>query len=120
MKKILCMLSRPPYHSSHDLELVEAAMVGAVFDMKVSVLFRGEGVWALLDGQDADALGVRTFSKVLSALPTYEVDDIYVCSDSLAVRNIDVAELVLPVQMLTPTQQGELMQSQDAVLGAQS
>ena len=55
MKKMLCVVSRPPYSGSHDLELIEAAMVGAVFDLKVSVLFRGEGVWALLEGQNADA-----------------------------------------------------------------
>ena len=119
MNKILCIISRPPYQGSHDLELIEAAMVGAVFEMQVSILFRGEGVWALQDGQDAGALQQRTLSKVLSALPTYEVERLYVCAESLQSRNMDSADFCIPAAALTLEQQQALIAEQHAVLGAQ-
>ena len=120
MNNILCVVSRPPYQGSHDLELLEAAMVGAVFDMQVSLLFRDEGVWALLDGQDASPLQQRTFSKVLSALPTYEVESLYVCAESLRERGLASAALCMQVTPLSLAEQQQLMAEQHAVLGAQA
>jgi len=120
MNKMLCIISRPPYQGSHDLELIEAAMVGAVFDMQVSILFRGEGVWALLEGQDATPLGQRTLSKVLSALPTYEVEHLYVCAQALAEHGIDPAQLCVAAEAVDLAEQQALIAAQHAVLGAQA
>lgn len=120
MKKILCVISRPPYNTSHTIELLEAAMVGAVFDFSVSVLFRDQGVWALTPNQDASLLGRRTVGKVLSALPTYEIDAIYVCRQSLQNSGLDFSSLVLKSQPLDYAEQAILFSKQDAILGAQS
>lgn len=120
MNKILCIISRPPYQGSHDLELIEAAMVGAVFDMQVSILFRDEGVWALLDGQDAGPLEQRTFSKVLSALPAYEVDKLYVCSESLNQRGVSPDQFCIAATPLSVAEQQTLIAEHEAVLGAQA
>ena len=119
MNKILCVISRPPYQGSHDLELIEAAMVGAVFDMQVSILFRDEGVWALLEGQDASPLQQRTFGKVLSALPTYEVEQLFVCSESLEQRGISTDQFCVAATPLSAAEQQTLIAEQEAVLGAQ-
>lgn len=120
MKKLLCIISHPPYQDSHSLELIESAMVGAVFDFQVSLLFRDEGVWGLLDGQDAGALQQRTFAKVLSALPTYEVDAVYVCASAMDEHKLGVEQFALPVRPVSFAEQAQLIAGQDAVLGAQA
>jgi len=120
VKNMLCVISQPPYASSHSLEAIEAAMVGAVFDFNVSVLFRGEGVWCLLDNQNAVPLQQRTVSKVLQALPTYDIDKIYVCSAALKEHNLAASDLCLPAKSLAPIEQGRLLSEQDVAIGAQS
>lgn len=119
MKTLLCVVSQAPYANSQSLELLETAMVAAVFDMKVSLLFRGEGLWALLDNQDGALLGQRTLSKVLLALPDYDINDIFVCSESANDKRIDTSHLTLPVKQLNTTEQAQLISQQDVVMGAQ-
>ncbi|MCR9258226.1 MAG: DsrE family protein [Pseudomonadaceae bacterium] len=117
MKKLMCVINQPPYANSHVLELLETAMVAAVFDMQVSLLFCGEGLWNLLQKQNADPLGQRTVSKVLLAMPDYDVSAIYVCADTLQDKQIDTDEFVLPVTFLNKAAQADLMSEQDAVMG---
>jgi tRNA 2-thiouridine synthesizing protein C len=119
MKKLLCIISRPPYTGSHDIELVETGLVGAVFDFSVSLLFRDDGVWALLPNQNGSLIGRRTLSKLLTALPTYEINDVYVCADSIASRGLSADVLVDSVIPITLEDQAQLIGSQDAVIGAQ-
>lgn len=120
MKRVLCIVSNPPYANSHSLELIETAMVGAVFDFKVSVLFRNEGVWSLLKNQDAGPLQQRTLANVLTALPTYDVEDIYVCADSANNRNLSPGDFAIDVKLVGMPEQAKLIATQDAVIGAQS
>jgi len=117
---ILGIISRPPYQDSHDLELIEVAMVAAVFDMNVSLLFRDAGIWALLDNQDASPLEQRTLSKVLTALPAYEVENIYVCADSMDKYALSGQQFCLPIIALSLIEQQQLIAQQHAVLGAQA
>lgn len=73
-------------------------------------------VWQLLEGQDGEALATRTLSKVLQALPHYDVDALYVCAESLARRGLSVDDLVLPVQALDAAAQNALVAQQHAVV----
>jgi tRNA 2-thiouridine synthesizing protein C len=117
MKSLLCIISQPPYRNSHVLESIEAAMVAAVFDFDVSLLFRGEGLWSLMQAQEADALGLRSISKVLSALATYDIKSVYVSAEDLTALNLSLSDLCLSVTALEHQAQAQLIGRQDAVLG---
>ena len=47
MKKLLFIISTPPYSAKRGTALLDAAMVAAAFDAEVSLMFRGDGVWSL-------------------------------------------------------------------------
>ncbi|HEX7034616.1 MAG TPA: sulfurtransferase complex subunit TusC [Pseudomonadales bacterium] len=115
-KHILFLLRQPPYATSHALEALEAVLVAGVFDQVVSVLFSGDGVWQLVDGQDGAPLGQRTVAKVAQALPQYDVTNLYVCARSLEQRGLDVGDLALPVQVLDAVEQRTLIAAQHAVV----
>ena len=115
-KRILYLLRQPPYGSSHAVEALESALVSGVFEQTVSVLFKDDGVWQLVDAQDGALIGTRTVGKMLKALPEYEISQLFACGRSLKERNLSPADLVLPVKVLTPPEQGELLADQDAVL----
>jgi tRNA 2-thiouridine synthesizing protein C len=118
MKKILFILSNAPYANTHNLEILEAAMVGAVFDAQVSILFRGESVYSLLREQHGELIGQKSLNKVLGALPAYEVERIFVCAESVANRDL-LIDLDVPIQPLNLLQQANLISEQDVVVGAQ-
>ena len=120
MKRLLCVLAAPPYAGSRTVEMLEAARVGAVFDCRVALLARDEGVWALFNGQDGAALGARTVSQVLGAMPAYEVDEVYVCAASLQARGLTPEQLALPATVVDHLEQTALIAAQDAVLSAGS
>ncbi len=118
MKKMLFIISQPPYANSHNAELLEAAMVGAVFDGEVSLLFRDDGVWGLLPDQHGELIEQKTFSKMLSALSTYEVERLFACASSVADRDISIGHSA-EIELLTFEQQTALIAAQDVVIGAQ-
>jgi tRNA 2-thiouridine synthesizing protein C len=115
-RRILFLLRRPPYATSHALEALEAVLVAGVFDQRVSVLFADDGVWQLLRDQDGQALQTRTVARVASALPQYDVEQIFVCGDSLRQRHLSPADLVLPATLLDRDGQRALIARQDAVV----
>lgn len=115
-RKLLYLMRRAPYGSSHALEALESALVAAVFEQRVSVLFRDDGVWQLVRGQDGTTLGTRTLAKVVTALPEYDIDDLCVCADSLAARGLSAEDLVLELELLDAGAQRRRLLAADAVL----
>lgn len=113
--KLLLMLRRPPYEGVYLLEALDAALVAAAFDLKVSVLLLDDAVFALLRDQKADLIGRRTVGKLLLALPDYEINTVYACADSLSIRGLLAADTVIPVSVLNLDEQAELLGSNDVV-----
>ncbi len=116
MKNILYIISRAPYSGIQSFELIESAMVNAIFENNVSILFRAEGVWSLLKNQDGELLNFKTYSKVLAALPAYEINNLYFCEDSINERQINRDQINIPVRSLSLNEQQELIASQDVVM----
>ena len=119
MKNILYIISKSPYSGIKSFELIDSAMVSAIFENNVSVLFRAEGVWSLLSDQNGELLNSKTHSKVLSALPTYEIDNLYFCEDSVNERQINRDQIDIPVKPLSLNEQQQLIANQDIVMAGQ-
>lgn len=115
-RTLLFLMRCSPYGWSHALEALESVLVAAVFEQQVRVLFRDDGVWQLVDGQDAGPLGTRTVARVATALPEYDIEDLYVCADSLRARGLTPEDLALPVEPLDAAAQRALLLAADAVL----
>lgn len=117
-KKLLFVISTPPYASSRPLEALEAVLVAGVFEQQVSVLLRDDAVWGLLPGQDGRLVGQRTFGKVINSLAAYDINRVFACADAVAQRQLVTNNFVLPVEVLNLAGQQELIAASDAVLGA--
>ena len=109
-KRILFLCRQPP--SSESPETLDTALVAAVFDQQVSLLFREAGVRQLqvsgtIPGDVSDALG---------SLPEYGIEGIYVCAEALAAAGLSENDLCIPVQVLETQAQRDLLAAQDAVV----
>lgn len=116
-KTFLIVCHRPPYGESFAREALDVAMAAAAFDQSVAMLFLGDGVLQLLNAQHGDAIGQKSHDKQLSALPLYDVDTLYVDAEALQARQLDAADLILPVQPLSTAEISALFTAHDVVLG---
>jgi tRNA 2-thiouridine synthesizing protein C len=92
-------------------------MASAAFDQQVAMLFLGDGVLQLCNGQDGAAIGYKSHDKQLSALPLYDVDALFVDAHSLRAHGLEADDLVLPAQLLTDAEISRLFADHTVVLG---
>jgi tRNA 2-thiouridine synthesizing protein C len=116
VKKFMYVNRRAPYGSVYALESLEVVLIGAAFDQDVSVVFADDGVFQLKKGQDTEELGMKNFSPTYRALEMYDVEKLYVEKESLEARGLTEEDLVVPVEVMSNSEIGKLMEQQDVVL----
>lgn len=110
MKKLLCIISTPPFKGAKVIEQLESAMVAAVFEMEVSILFIDEGIHCLHADQKGHQLGARSPGNLIQGLQMYEIDHLYAGEEAAAIC------LPTDVVVLTTSEQAELLAKQDLVI----
>ncbi len=116
VKKFMYVNRRAPYGSIYAVESLEVVLIGAAFDQDVSVVFADDGVFQLKKGQDTKELGMKNFSPTYRALEMYDVEKLYVEKESLEARGLTEEDLVVPVEVMSNSEIGKLMEQQDVVL----
>lgn len=107
---------RAPWSSAAPAACADFMMTAGVFDQRVSVVFSGDGVYQLLEGQDAGAFGVKTLARVFPALGLYEIHRIHVDSLALAARGLSQDSLMPVATALAPEAFRALIHNCDRVL----
>jgi tRNA 2-thiouridine synthesizing protein C len=116
IKKFMYVNRRAPYGSVYALESLEVVLIGAAFNQDVTVVFADDGVFQLKKGQDTEELGMKNFSPTYRALEMYDVEKLYVEKESLEARGLTEEDLVVPVEVMSNSEIGKLMEQQDVVL----
>jgi len=83
---------------------------------RVSLLFMGDGIFQLKNGQDGSSLGIKDYSPAFAALEQYEVTDILVSAPDLEDRGMTTADLVIPVATVDAQAIRQLILANDIVL----
>ncbi|MDN3520830.1 sulfurtransferase complex subunit TusC [Halomonas ramblicola] len=96
--ELLVILRHAPHGSSWLREGLDAALVAAAFERRVSLLFMGEGVTALLDGQQAGALEQKGTAPTLAMLEMYDIDALLVEDEAMRRLGLGEDDLMLPVR----------------------
>ena len=92
------------------------AMAMSNFAQDVSVFFIEDGVLQLLAAQNASIIDAKAYSKTFSALEYYDIENIYVCKQSLEQRGIRSEQLCIPVTLIEREDLGNLLASQQHVM----
>ncbi|XKE47362.1 sulfurtransferase complex subunit TusC [Halomonas organivorans] len=92
---LLVILRHSPHGSSWLREGLDAALVGAAFGQRVHLLFMGEGVTALVEGQQAGALGQKGTAPTLEMLEMYDIETLWVEAEALARFGLSPDDLML-------------------------
>ena len=117
MAKSMLLISRhSPWSGTCAREALDIALAGGAFDLPIGMLFLDDGVFQLLSNQQPQALQQKDLGANLQALPLFGVDDLFVCSESLARRGLDAASLALPVRTLDNVALAALVDRYDLVI----
>lgn len=74
---ILTIIHSAPYSSSRAKEGLDYILTCSAYDQKIAILFIDEGRQCLRAAQDSNLLQQKNFSKQLSALELYGIEDIF-------------------------------------------
>jgi tRNA 2-thiouridine synthesizing protein C len=105
-----------PYGSSNGQESLDMAMAMSNFAQDVSLFFIEDGVLQLLLSQDPAAIDAKAYHKTFKALEFYDIENIYVCSQSLALRGIKSDQLCIGVTLIEYDELSSLLASQQHVM----
>lgn len=99
-KKIGIVNRRSPHGTSHAREALDLSLALSAFNESLSLFFIGDGVYQLLVKHDANVILQKNFQPMLKMLALYDVEQIYVCQQSLLERNILPEQLVIETKLL--------------------
>lgn len=99
-KKIGIVNRHSPHGTSHAREALDLSLALSAFNESLSLFFIGDGVYQLLVKHDANVILQKNFQPMLKMLALYDVEQIYVCQQSLLERNILPEQLVIETKLL--------------------
>jgi len=108
--------SKAPFSSNHGKDALDVALIFGSFEQKVSLFFQGDGVYQLIANQDGRLVLIKDYLKTFSAFEFYDIEDIYVCQQSLVNRQLNETFHINDVQVLTSIEFGKALNRHQHVL----
>lgn len=116
IKKIMHVLRHAPHGTIYTYEGLEMILIMAAYEQDLSVVFIGDGVYALKKNQETAGIGIKGYAKTFMALDGYDVEKLYVDKHSLEERGLTEDDLVVAVEVLDAGEIGGLMREQDVII----
>ena len=92
-KTITFISQQSPYSNGRAQLCLDMVLACAVFEQNIQYVFRGDGVYQLVSGQNGKVIGSKTINKTLETLPLYGVSTISICEKSLTLRGLSINDL---------------------------
>jgi tRNA 2-thiouridine synthesizing protein C len=105
-----------PYGRVNGQESLDMALAMSNFGQDVSLFFIEDGVLQLIKQQTSDKIQHKAYHKTFAALTFYDIDNIYVCQQSLLERGLAESDLLIPVTLIEPDQLATLIAKNDQVM----
>lgn len=100
-KTVAILNTQAPFSSAIGKEALDAALIFGSYEQAISLFFIGDGVFQVIGDQNATEIEVKDYLKTFSALGFYDIENIYVCQQSLTERNLPENFHISNIQVLT-------------------
>lgn len=114
--KVLFLIRKSPYGTSHIKEALDAILAALTLDMSVSVIFLDDGVWQLKSNQDPHTLMEKNYTATFKALPKYGDVNIFVERDSLTERSLSINDLFITAKEIDSKNVAQILEQHDILL----
>lgn len=108
--------SKAPYSNTAGKDALDIALIFGSFEQPTSLFFQGDGVWQLMQGQNGTIISVKDYLKTFAAFEFYDLEDIYVCQESLIQRGLTDNFHIDQVQVLARDEFAEKLALHHTVL----
>lgn len=114
--KTITIISRStPYGGGRAKACLDLVLSAAVFEQKINLVFMDDGVWQLQADQAPLAINSKDLSAALTALPLFDVSNVFVEAQSLAQRGIAADALAIQATSCSAAQIASLICESDLV-----
>ena len=116
--KIAVLVTSLPLDGIAARESLDLIFALAAVDHQVSVIFSDDAVYQLVKSNDSAELMVKDFRRSFKLFELYDIENLYICAESLRQRQLQATELVLDVRALENTELSQLLSMQHHVIKA--
>lgn len=116
--KIAVLVTSLPLDGIAARESLDLIFALAAVDHQVSVIFSDDAVYQLVKATDSAEVMVKDFRRSFKLFELYDIEDLYICSESLRRRQLQANKLVLDVQVLESLELSQLLYTQQHVIKA--
>jgi tRNA 2-thiouridine synthesizing protein C len=100
LSAIIFVFRTSPHSSSAGREGIDALLAASAYSEDLCALFIGDGVTQLLDHQHTDAILSKHYAPMFKLLELYDIDQVFVCAESLKQMGIRSEQLIIDVKVL--------------------
>lgn len=116
MRKLGFVFRSHPHSSAKGREGLDALLAASAYSENIAVFFIGDGVTQLIANQKTDAIYSRDYVPAFKLMDLYDIEDVYLCADSLKSNGFENAELIMDISILDKESLSELLHSCDKLL----
>ena len=103
--KLAFLLRTAPHGNAISREGLDALLAATAFcdEEEIGVFFIDDGVLNLLDGQNPELLLQKDFIRTFKLLDLYDIEQRFVCADSLDQYNLQTEQLIISAEKIDRT-----------------
>ena len=103
--KLAFLFRTAPHGNAISLEGLDALLAATAFcdEEEIGVFFIDDGVLNLLDGQNPELLLQKDFIRTFKLLDLYDIEQRFVCTDSLDQYNLNTEQLIISAEKIDRT-----------------
>lgn len=116
--KIAVLVTSLPLDGIAARESLDLIFALAAVDHQVSVIFSDDAVYQLVNADESTELLVKDFRRSFKLFELYDIENLYLCAESLRQRQLQANALVLDVQPLENSELSQLLYTQHHVIKA--
>ncbi len=116
MKKVAFIFHSAPHATSAGREGLDALLAASAYSEDLAIFFVGEGVLQLLKEQDPAQVLSRDYISAFKLLDLYDIEQRYICEQSLQEWGVEPNELIVEGQLLSAKEMVEQWELFDQLL----
>ena len=103
--KLTFLFRTAPHGNAVSREGLDALLAATAFcnEEDIGVFFIDDGVLNLLDGQNPELLLQKDFIRTFKLLDLYDIEQRFVCTDSLDQYNLNTGQLIISAEKIDRT-----------------
>lgn len=103
--KLVFLFRTAPHGNAISREGLDALLAATAFcdEEDIGVFFIDDGVLNLLDGQNPELLLQKDFIRTFKLLDLYDIEQRFVCADSLDQYNLNTEQLIISAEKIDRT-----------------